>query len=173
VLNDGILDTVTRRLSHEVVEACTDPEDDGWTIDGRSPPDDEIADVCQNTFGPVNGVMVQGYCSQRDRACVIPTASWSSWSQIHPETVFDHTTQQLFALARNSFHIDLFVIGFDNVIWTTWWEAGPGWQPWFQIHPETVFDHTTQQLFALSRNRGHVELFVLGFDNAAWSARWG
>jgi hypothetical protein len=34
VMNDGRLDTVTRRFSHELVEACTDPEDDGWTIDG-------------------------------------------------------------------------------------------------------------------------------------------
>lgn len=71
-LNDGTLDTITTRLSHEIVEACTDPEDDGWTIDGRSSPSDEIGDVCQNTTGRVNGVMVQAYWSQRDRACIIP-----------------------------------------------------------------------------------------------------
>ncbi len=72
VLNDGTLDTVTARLSHEIVEACTDPEDDGWTIDGRSRPNAEIGDVCENTVGVVDGVMVQGYWSQRDRACIIP-----------------------------------------------------------------------------------------------------
>lgn len=75
VLNDGTLDTVTTRLSHELVEACTDPEDDGWTIDGRTSPTDEIGDVCQNTTGRVGQVMVQGYWSQRDRACLIPTGT--------------------------------------------------------------------------------------------------
>ena len=79
------------------------------------------------------------------------TQSWQRWFQIHPETVFDHTTQQVFALSRNPGHVDLFVIGFDNAVWSTWWEPAPGWQPWFQIHPETVFDHTTQRVFALSR----------------------
>ena len=34
VPNDGNLDTITVSLSHELVEACTDPEDDGWTIKG-------------------------------------------------------------------------------------------------------------------------------------------
>jgi hypothetical protein len=75
VMNDGRLDTVTRRFSHELVEACTDPEDDGWTIDGRSPPLDEIGDVCLKTLGKVNGIAVQGYWSQRDRACIIPTGT--------------------------------------------------------------------------------------------------
>src|SRR5947208_411440 len=101
-----------------------------------------------------------------------PGPGWQPWFQIHPETVFDHTTQQVFALARTSGHVDLFVIGFDNVVWSTWWEPGPGWQPWFQIHPETVFDHTTQRVFALSRNPGEVDLFVIGFDNAVWSTWW-
>ena len=36
------------------------------------------------------------------------------------------------------------------------------WQPWFQIHLERVFDHTTQQVVALSRNPTHVDLFVIG-----------
>jgi hypothetical protein len=72
VLNDGSLDTITTSLSHELVEACTDPEDDGWTLDGLGPPSDEIGDICQKTVARVNGVMVQGYWSQRDRACLIP-----------------------------------------------------------------------------------------------------
>ena len=72
VLNDGNIDTITTSLSHELLEACTDPEDDGWTIDGRSPPVDEIGDICTKTVSRVNGVAVQGYWSHFDRACVIP-----------------------------------------------------------------------------------------------------
>lgn len=73
-LNDGTLDTITANLSHEVVEACTDPEDDGWLIEGRSPPDDEICDVCQNTVALVDGVLVMGYWSVQHDACIIPLA---------------------------------------------------------------------------------------------------
>jgi hypothetical protein len=98
--------------------------------------------------------------------------NWQPWFQIHPETVFDHTTQEMTALARTSDHVDLFVIGFDNAVWSTWWDAQHNWQPWFQIHPETVFDHTTQQITALARTSDHVDLFVIGFDNAVWSSWW-
>jgi hypothetical protein len=41
---------------------------------GRSPPIDEIGDVCTNTVSRFNGVAVQGYWSQFDCACEIPLA---------------------------------------------------------------------------------------------------
>jgi hypothetical protein len=75
VLNDGTLDGITTILSHELVEAVTDPEGNailgdaatcyggGWC---------EIGDVCQGDTGQSNGVTVQKYWSQRDGACVIP-----------------------------------------------------------------------------------------------------
>ena len=96
------------------------------------------------------------------------------WFQIHPETVFDHTTQQISVVSRASGNLDLFVIGFDNAVWSTFWTQNGGWNPggWFQIHPETVFDHTTQHLAAVSRASGNLDLFVIGFDNAVWSTFW-
>ncbi len=99
-------------------------------------------------------------------------AGWQSWFQIHKETVFDETKQQVCAVSRNPGHVDLFVIGFDNAVWSTWWEQAAGWQPWFQIHKETVFDYTKQQVLAVSPTPGHVDLFVIGFDNAVWSTWW-
>ncbi|MFE3181888.1 hypothetical protein ACFXKR_13620 [Streptomyces violascens] len=30
-------------------------------------------------------------------------------------------------------HLDLFAAGTDGAVWSTWWEPGPGWQPWFLI----------------------------------------
>ena len=99
---------------------------------------------------------------------------WRRWFQIHPEAVFDHTTQQIAAVSRAPGNLDLFVIGFDNAIWTTFWNDAGGWNPggWFQIHPETVFDHTTQQIAAVSRAPGNLDLFVIGFDNAIWTTFW-
>ena len=77
VSNDGTLDSVTTIFSHELAEACTDPEgtaiqglpgtcaQDGWC---------EIGDVCWTT-GVVDGVRVQSYWSYNDRACIIPGAT--------------------------------------------------------------------------------------------------
>jgi hypothetical protein len=49
------------------------------------------------------------------------------WFQIHPETVFDHVNQKIAVVARTSGNLDLFVIGFDNVIWSTFWTQD-GWR---------------------------------------------
>lgn len=35
--------------------------------------------------------------------------------------VFDHTTQRIAAVSRAPGNLDLFVIGFDNHVWTTFW----------------------------------------------------
>jgi hypothetical protein len=77
VMNDGTLDYVTNIFSHELVEACSDPEGSailgdtgtcsasGWC---------EIGDVCQDSSATVKGVLVQSYWSQSARACVVPGA---------------------------------------------------------------------------------------------------
>ncbi len=76
ITHDGNLDTIMVNLSHEIIEACTDPEsqvDDGWTIDGLSHPNSEICDVCTNMKKTVNGVKLQGYWSNFDGACIVQT----------------------------------------------------------------------------------------------------
>jgi len=59
-------------FSHELVEALSDPEGNGIQVNPTNPSNwNEIGDVCA-TRGLVNGVTVQSYWSQSDRACVIP-----------------------------------------------------------------------------------------------------
>jgi hypothetical protein len=70
----GRLDSATRIISHELVEAITDPE--GSAIRGVSRICDqeawcEIADVCFDT-SLVNGVAVSPYWSEQAHACVVP-----------------------------------------------------------------------------------------------------
>jgi len=63
---------VSSIFSHELVEALTDPEGDGVQVDPRNSSSwNEIADICFST-GIVNGVTVQSYWSQQDKACIIP-----------------------------------------------------------------------------------------------------
>lgn len=71
--NDSF-DRMTEALSHELVEICTDPEGDGWTILGQPESEDEIGDVCAGVHDKVNGVTVQSYWSAFDNVCILPTA---------------------------------------------------------------------------------------------------
>jgi hypothetical protein len=103
-----------------------------------------------------------------------PASNWGGWFQLHPETKFDHTRQQLAVVSRTPNNLDLFVIGFDNVVYSNYWSAAGGWNPggWFQLHPETKFDHTTQQLSVVSRSPNNIDIFVIGFDNVVYSIAW-
>jgi hypothetical protein len=100
--------------------------------------------------------------------------AWRAWFPLHAETVFDHATQQIAAVSRAPGNLDLFVVGFDNVVYTTFWNDAAGWNPggWFPLHAETVFDHATQQIAAVSRAPGNLDLFVVGFDNVVYTTFW-
>lgn len=75
ITNSGSLPSVTRIISHEVVESATDPEGSaflgvagtcsqgGWC---------EIGDVCSST-SVLDGVTVQSYWSNQAGACAVPT----------------------------------------------------------------------------------------------------
>jgi hypothetical protein len=66
------LDQFTQIISHELVEACSDPDGNGFQVDPRNPNSwHEIGDVCAST-ATLDGVSVQSYWSDSDKACVIP-----------------------------------------------------------------------------------------------------
>jgi uncharacterized protein DUF3892 len=69
----GSLDAITATFSHELVEAMTDPDGDGWQVDPRDDSNwHEIADICKNKTRRVNGVAVAAYFSTSYNACVVP-----------------------------------------------------------------------------------------------------
>ncbi len=84
-------DCVTKVFSHELVEACTNPNvdtsNDGILVNGKSGTttitNDEIGDTCNNQFATVdmNGVecSVQSYWSKADNTCILPMGSLSFW----------------------------------------------------------------------------------------------
>lgn len=74
VTNNGSLNSVTSIFSHELVEAATDPEGDGWTGNVCNQGGwCEIGDVCGGNTAIVDGVIVQRYWSNADGQCVVPT----------------------------------------------------------------------------------------------------
>ncbi|MBD2895319.1 hypothetical protein amrb99_42540 [Actinomadura sp. RB99] len=69
------------------------------------------------------------------------------------------------------------MIGFDNRVWSTFWNEHDGWGTspnghFFPLPGQAVFDHTNQQLAAVSRASGNLDLFMIGFDNRVWSTFW-
>ena len=99
---------------------------------------------------------------------------WSAdWFQVPGLAVFDRETQHIAAVSRASGNLDLFVIGFDNHIWTTFWNDQIGWNvDWFPLPGDAVFDRENQHISAVSRTRDNLDVFVIGFDNHVWSAWW-
>ena len=96
---------------------------------------------------------------------------WHRWFQVNPETVFNQMTP-VAALGRRPDHLDLFKVGFDGAVWTSWWhDDGLGWRDWYQIHSQTVFSQQAA-VTALARQSDHIDLFIAGFDGRIWSSWW-
>jgi hypothetical protein len=70
------LSGMTSTFCHELAEMCTNPEGDGWYVDGASPACFEIGDICNAVDTTLNGVNVESYWSAWDGSCIVPTA-WS------------------------------------------------------------------------------------------------
>jgi hypothetical protein len=83
-------------------------------------------------------------------------------------------------LSRDPDHTDIFVMGIDGRVWTTWWAQGINnnrWNPWFPItddpnDPERSRFSTTTPPAVLSRDAGHADVFVMGNDGRVWTTWW-
>ena len=80
-LTDNTSDGVVNIFSHELAEACSDPDGAGIHVNGTDSSgntisNDEVGDTCNNEFAIVdmNGVTcnVQCYWSAADNACILP-----------------------------------------------------------------------------------------------------
>ena len=89
------------------------------------------------------------------------------------QAVFDWQRQQVAAVSRAPGNLDLFVIGYDKHIWTTYWSAQTGWAAdWFPLPGQAVFDWEHQKLAAVSRAPGNLDVFVIGYDKHIWTTYW-
>ena len=75
------------------------------------------------------------------------------------------------ALVPRPGHIDLFATGADGAVWTTWWEAAPGWLRWQLVHREQEMQPGAP-VTALVPRPGHIDLFATGADGAVWTTWW-
>jgi hypothetical protein len=81
------------------------------------------------------------------------------------------------SLTRFRDHIDLFVVGRDGGIYSTFWDASSGWfNHWFRLADTNFGDGFTvppgSRVSTMSRFQDHIDLFVVGRDSAVYSTFW-
>jgi hypothetical protein len=97
---------------------------------------------------------------------------WQPWFAIHPESATGAPGQSVTAVWSNPQHLDLFIMGRDGRVMSTWWEGAKGWQPWFAIYPESTTGAPGQPVTAVWSNPQHLDLFVTGHDGRVMSTWW-
>jgi hypothetical protein len=81
------------------------------------------------------------------------------------------------SLSRYQDHIDLFVVGRDGGVYSTFWDANGGWfNRWFRLTDTNFGDQFTvppgSRVSAVSRYPDHIDLFVMGWDGGTYSTFW-
>jgi hypothetical protein len=74
------------------------------------------------------------------------------------------------AIARYPGHLDLFVVGTDNRVYSCWWDANGGWAGWFVISGGIAKPGST--VTAIARMPEHIDVFAVGSDSQIYSAWW-
>ena|GEM_PF-3467415 len=98
--------------------------------------------------------------------------SWEPWFAVRPESKA-HPGAPVTALWRSGeTHLDLFMTGADGTVWSTWWEKGPGWQPWFPIKPEVKMKPGAEVTALWRSKETHLDLFATSADGTVWSTLW-
>jgi hypothetical protein len=149
VMNDGTLNgnnSLPRVFSHELAEACSDPDPNTPAITTTVPgvTGDEIGDVCINCIAVVNNVARQAYWSQADGQCVLPVEQldgyvvgregqvftnfvvdngpFNGWTALADPRFPDGFTvppgSPVSAVKRNDRQLDLFVVGREGQVFT-------------------------------------------------------
>jgi hypothetical protein len=176
----GAVDAITTTFSHELVEACTDPETTAnptWRQTPCSVPTQcEIGDVC-SSVARIYGVQVQAYWSQADSSCVIPVPDSGDWSGIYdnwrPIGGFFPKGAPITAVTRNPGQLDLFVCGNDGRVYTSWWYQGQDWSGvndnWRSIGG---FFPPGAPIAAVARTPDNLDLFICGNDGRVYTSWW-
>ena len=69
-------------------------------------------------------------------------SGWSyEWFRTPGQAAFDHDSQRVATVSRAPGNLDLFIVGNDNHVWTTYWNDQGGWSAdWFPVPGQAVFD---------------------------------
>ncbi|MXP65237.1 hypothetical protein E0493_17975 [Roseomonas sp. M0104] len=74
------------------------------------------------------------------------------------------------AVSRAPDHLDIFVVGTDNHVWTAAWRPDSGWLGWWRIGNETFPPSTP--IHVVSRSRDKLDIFACDVRGRVLSAAW-
>jgi hypothetical protein len=97
------------------------------------------------------------------------SARWNGWFALPGDNVFPERST-VTALSTVPGSTSLYVVGFDEKVWTNFFPAADGsprWNGWFALGDNVFPERST--LTALSTVPGGTSLYVLGFDGKVWT----
>ena len=110
---------------------------------------------------------------------VVSTSWWtagSDWSGLkgwRPIGGFFPADARVSAVSRNPNQLDLFVVGNNGVVYTSWWTAGSDWSGinnnWRAIGG---FFPPGSPVAVVSRNPNQLDLFVVGYNGVVYTSWW-
>jgi hypothetical protein len=168
----------TTRLSHEIVEALTDPEGGGNNFFDPSETCAgatgwcEIGDVCQGLQQSLGGTTVEAYYSRSDDACIIPglyVPQPPRWWLLPggPMTSGGLLQGGLSVTLGGNGRLYAFARGDDGSLrhiteaWDEAWSGAGGWYSAGGVAGDGEF-------VAATNADGRVEVFAIGSDGALW-----
>jgi len=166
------LDSISNIFSHELAEACSDPEGSGFTFSSLGDPGYsgwiEIGDVCEGYSARLNGVEVQAYWSQKDQACIIPTLNLAPiprWYRMGDQSVTHGILNGGISLATDGHgQMHLFARGTGSDMLELRETGSPIWGNYTSMGGSIDLD-----CFSVGVNGdGRLEVFALGGGNAVY-----
>ena len=134
----------------------------------RSP--DQIDLFAAGTDGSVNSTFWNPAGGWFDRWFRLGDARFGDQFTVPPQSTIT-------ALSRFPAHLDLFTVGRDKAVYSTFADDNGGWSGnWFRLGDTNFADGFTvpirSQVCCLSRSKDIIDLFVAGFDGAVYSTFW-
>ena len=98
-------------------------------------------------------------------------SGWAGWFQVQGGiTSPGGAGSPITAVDRYAGHLDLFTVGTDNRVYSSWWDISSGWHPWFPI--VTLQCRPGSTVNVVSRYSDHLDLFTTASDGRIMSTWW-
>jgi hypothetical protein len=119
---------------------------------------------------PTTQQVISGQNSTVNPSTQLPPTNWQKWFPVAPGSISVAPRQPITAVWRpGSSHLDLFTVGRDGRVMSTYFE-GTRWQTaWFPVAGNTPITAPGQHVTAVWRNTNHLDLFITGKDGKVMS----
>jgi hypothetical protein len=98
-------------------------------------------------------------------------SGWAGWFQLQGGiTSPGGAGSPITAVDRYAGHLDLFTVGTDNRVYSSWWDSSSGWHAWFPIGNLQCRPGSTVNV--VSRYSDHLDLFTTALDGRIMSTWW-